>query len=399
MANLLEVVKAHLTPELIQQSAQALGEQENGISKALGGLAPVILAGLADKANDGNAFGNIFNMLSKFDGGILDNLGGLLNSGNLAQNDPKDLAGNLVGTLFGNKVPGILNAVAAFSGVKSSSVSSLLGVAGPLVMGLLGKKIHTDGLNVSGLANLLLSQKDSFLAVLPTGVGALLGLTGGGGARGGETVTAAAQGSGLKWLWPLLGLLALGLSFMYLARTCKQPTQPVVETPTVPKVDSAAIKAAEAAKRYARTLASGFEIKGNRDGIESKLIAFIEDASKPVDKTTWFSFDRLTFKTGSAEIEMDKSKEQLTNIYEIMKAFPKVKLKVGGYTDNVGNEAANLKLSLARARATVAALETMGVEKGRLSPEGYGSQHPVASNDTEEGRAQNRRIDVRVTAK
>jgi K(+)-stimulated pyrophosphate-energized sodium pump len=41
----------------------------------------------------------------------------------------------------------------------------------------------------------------------------------------------------------------------------------------------------------------------------------------------------------------------------------------------------------------------MGVEKGRLVPEGYGSQHPVATNDTEEGRAQNRRIAVRVTEK
>ena len=51
------------------------------------------------------------------------------------------------------------------------------------------------------------------------------------------------------------------------------------------------------------------------------------------------------------------------------------------------------------ARATVAALETMGVAKGRLSPDGYGSQHPVASNDTEAGRAQNSRIAVRVTEK
>ncbi len=148
-----------------------------------------------------------------------------------------------------------------------------------------------------------------------------------------------------------------------------------------------------------KKLASGFEIKGNQNGIENQLIAFIEDAARPVDKTTWFNFDRLTFNTGSAVIDMNKSREQLTNIYEILKAFPKVKLKVGGYTDNVGKEADNMKLSTDRAKATVAALEGMGIEKGRLTPEGYGSQHPVASNDTEEGRAQNRRIAVRVTQK
>ncbi|HNE28428.1 MAG TPA: OmpA family protein, partial [Saprospiraceae bacterium] len=139
-------------------------------------------------------------------------------------------------------------------------------------------------------------------------------------------------------------------------------------------------------------------LKGNPDGIEQSLIAFIE-GNNPVDKTTWFNFDRLTFRTGSAEIDMDKSRDQLTNIYQIMQAFPKLKLKVGGYTDNIGKEADNMKLSQARAEATVKALETMGVAKGRLAPEGYGSQHPVAPNDTEEGRAQNRRIAVRVMEK
>jgi len=118
-----------------------------------------------------------------------------------------------------------------------------------------------------------------------------------------------------------------------------------------------------------------------------------------VDKTTWFNFDRLSFKTGSAELDMDKSKEQLTNMTEILKAFPKVNLKVGGYTDNTGSEDANMKLSQQRAEAVVTALTGTGTDKARLEPEGYGSQHPVGDNATEEGRAQNRRIAVRVTAK
>lgn len=404
MSNLLDSLKEYATPELIGQAAQLLGENENGISKALGGLAPTILSGLLNKAGDAGAMGSIFSTLSKFDPSVLDNLGGLLGGGNLAHNDPKDAAGGFIGSLFGDKVPGILNALAGFAGVKSTSVSSLLGLAGPMVMGLLSKKIKSDGLNLSGLANLLLGQKSSILAALPAGVGSLLGfaeLGGGAGAtRGGGAVeNDHNQGGGMKWLWPLLAVLALGLGIMYFLKNCNKPAETMVKAPELPKVDSAAIKAAEAAKFYMKKLASGFELKGNANGIESQLIAFIEDAAKPVDKTTWFSFDRLTFKTGSAEVEMEKSKDQLTNIYQVMKAFPKVKLKVGGYTDNVGNEAANLKLSLARARATVAALETMGVEKGRLSPEGYGSQHPVASNDTEEGRAQNRRIAVRVMEK
>jgi outer membrane protein OmpA-like peptidoglycan-associated protein len=402
MSNLLDSIKSYVTPELLGQAAQLLGENEGGVSKAIGGLAPTLLAGLLNKTSDSNAMGSIFSTLSNFDAGVLDNLGGLIGGGNLAQNDPKDISGQLLGSLFGSKVPAITNAISAFAGIKSTSTSSLLGMVGPLVMGLLSKKINSGGLNVSGLANLLLGEKSSILGALPTGLGSVLGL-----ADMGTTSTPSGgnnqSSSGSSWLWPLLLLLGIGGGIMYYMKYCSKPAMPVVKAPEMPKIDSVALKAAEAAKLAAagfmKKLASGFEIKGNSDGIESQLIAFVEDAAKPVDKTTWFNFDRLTFRTGSAEIEMDKSREQLANIHEIMKAFPKLKLKVGGYTDNVGQEALNQKLSTARAKATVAALEEMGVEKGRLEPEGYGSKHPVASNDTEEGRAQNRRIAVRVTEK
>ena len=128
------------------------------------------------------------------------------------------------------------------------------------------------------------------------------------------------------------------------------------------------------------------------------MISFIEDASKPVDKTTWFNFDNMLFDTGKSTIKPE-SQVQVTNIAEILKAFPNVKLKIGGYTDNVGSEASNMKLSDARAKAVVAAVTALGIDASRLEGEGYGPQHPVASNDTEEGRAQNRRIAARVTAK
>jgi outer membrane protein OmpA-like peptidoglycan-associated protein len=74
-------------------------------------------------------------------------------------------------------------------------------------------------------------------------------------------------------------------------------------------------------------------------------------------------------------------------------------LKIGGYTDNAGDDAANLALSTDRARAVMGELINMGVAANRLEAEGYGEAHPVASNDTEEGRQQNRRVSVRVTKK
>ncbi|MCU0436439.1 MAG: OmpA family protein [Raineya sp.] len=133
-------------------------------------------------------------------------------------------------------------------------------------------------------------------------------------------------------------------------------------------------------------------------GIESKLLAFIKDNAKPVDKTTWFDFDRLLFETGSSKLKPE-SQEQLENIVKILKAYPNVEIKIGGYTDNVGNPANNLKLSQERADAVKAEMVKLGVTDTRVASEGYGDQFPVADNNTEEGRDKNRRVSVRVTKK
>lgn len=172
----------------------------------------------------------------------------------------------------------------------------------------------------------------------------------------------------------------------------------------VGKTASAATTLEEAAKQRAalfmRKLATGFDLKGNLAGVEEQLVVFIEDANKAVDKTTWFNFDRLNFTAGSTELDQAASKEQLENMAEILKAFPNVKLKIGGYTDNTGPAAANKKLSLGRAESVVAALKALGVAPDRLAAEGYGPEHPACpANDTDECKAQNRRIALRVAAK
>jgi K(+)-stimulated pyrophosphate-energized sodium pump len=147
-----------------------------------------------------------------------------------------------------------------------------------------------------------------------------------------------------------------------------------------------------------KALSSGVTLNIPENGIESNLLKFIEDKSKAVDKTTWFDFDRLTFETGKSSLKSE-SAEQLKNIAEILKAYPDVNVKVGGYTDNTGDANANLKLSGDRAAAVKTELVKLGIDDARVESEGYGVEHPIASNDTEEGRAANRRTSVRVTKK
>lgn len=167
-----------------------------------------------------------------------------------------------------------------------------------------------------------------------------------------------------------------------------------------PAAASAATAPASAAAAALTGLAlpGGTEIQVSASGIEKQLVGFITNAAQPIDKATWFEFDRLTFKTGSAELE-GASAAQVSNIAAILKAYPAVKLKIGGYTDNVGDSKKNMTLSSERAKAAMAAIVAQGVAADRLEAEGYGDTVPVADNTTEEGRAKNRRTAARVTAK
>ncbi len=147
-----------------------------------------------------------------------------------------------------------------------------------------------------------------------------------------------------------------------------------------------------------KALSSGVTLNIPENGIENNLLKFIEDKDAVINKTTWFDFDRLTFETGKSTLKPE-SEEQLKNISEILKAYPNVNVKLGGYTDNVGNANDNLQLSGERALMVKAELIKLGITDARLESEGYGQENPVSTNDTEEGRASNRRISIRVTKK
>ena len=208
-----------------------------------------------------------------------------------------------------------------------------------------------------------------------------------------------------SWWKVALPLLALGLLGYFLSdRTVEKPqvsalsiaqpaafstaepdvVQPVAPTPLGPFVE--------------RQLANSVRLKVPENGVESQLIAFIQDSSRPVDKDTGFTFDRLEFNTDSATLK-PSSEEQLRNIAEILKAYPQVRIKIGGYTDNVGDDVHNLTLSQNRAINTMNEIISLGIDRARLAAEGYGENLPVADNATEEGRQRNRRIDIRVTNK
>ena len=101
----------------------------------------------------------------------------------------------------------------------------------------------------------------------------------------------------------------------------------------------------------------------------------------------------INFDTGKSIIR-DESKPVIEQIVQMLTENPNLKIGVEGHTDNVGTPASNKTLSEARAKSVVSAIVGHGIAAERLSPSGYGQDKPIADNNTEEGRAQNRRVEL-----
>ncbi len=94
-----------------------------------------------------------------------------------------------------------------------------------------------------------------------------------------------------------------------------------------------------------------------------------------------------------------ESYPELDRLVEFLKKNPSIEIEVSGHTDNIGSYDYNLQLSYRRALAVVNYLVNKGIDRGRLIARGYGSSKPIATNDTPEGRARNRRVEVKIINK
>jgi OmpA-OmpF porin, OOP family len=426
--DLLGLVKDQLTGAIVGKISNYIGESSAATHSALGGAVPALLGGIMQQASTTQGAGNLLNLIKSggHDGKMLDGLGDMLES-NEHTASIGSIGTSLLDTIFGNKVSALTNVIAGISGLQQGSASSLLSMAAPILMGVIGKQVNSQGMGLSGLANMLMGQKDAVTKALPAGMGSVLDVDKLGDFLGSTKQTASNEineieentsESTRKWLpWVLLGALLLGA--LYYFKGCQNPVDKmgaaIDSTATLAKsaLDSTVSTVGAIADSTAGTVKAGVSALGDffkkklpngitldipQNGIENNLIKFIEDGGKAVDKTTWFNFDRILFDTGKFTLKAE-SQEQIKNIGEILKAFPSVTLKIGGYTDNTGDAKANMKLSQERANAVMAAIVKEGIDAKRLAAEGYGAEHPEATNDTEEGRAKNRRIAVRVTNK
>lgn len=208
----------------------------------------------------------------------------------------------------------------------------------------------------------------------------------------------------LGLLLPLLFLALLAAGVYYLFGTGTKNSEEhvaVAAEATHSAADSSRPVMMETTRESLKVkLINGTEIDAYKGGIEDKLVVFLNTDYKALGadslKNIWFDFDNLNFKTGSAELTAE-SEKQVDNMTAVLKAYPAVKLKIGGYTDKVGDEAVNKKLSGDRAKSVKAALDKAGVGAQIAGAEGYGSafaKHPADAPEPD--RVTDRRVSVSV---
>ena len=166
--NLVSAVMQFLTPDMIAKIASVLGLDRNVAQKAITGAIPALLAGLTDVVATPNGARQLTNTLTQQSASI-ESLTNLI--GGSGQNLLQETGSKMLSGLFGGgTLDTMAQTIGKFAGIGEGAAKSMLGMLGPVVLGTLGQQQRSAGLDASGLASLLTSQKDQIAAAIPSGL-------------------------------------------------------------------------------------------------------------------------------------------------------------------------------------------------------------------------------------
>jgi OmpA-OmpF porin, OOP family len=409
--SLIDSVMNLATPDLTSKIASSLGEPLDAVSSAVAGGLNSMLLGVLGKTADPSAMRSVFNLVTDpaNDGRVLDDPAALVGA---PEGAISSLGGQFLSNVFGTRGSDVNDVLSRTSGLRVGSISSLMQLTAPLLLGVLGKRARGDGLNAASFTRLFEDERDSIENAAPPGVAGALGLAEPVAAESyeGEAVyeegrveqpsrvyAPEEQTSGVRWLWP--ALVALAAIALFLGTRARHSVPAPVADTTTARSRAAAGEVAELSSGIVQLrLPNDNVLSVPASSAEAKLVAFLNDSTRSPDDTSWIVLDRVHFESSSAKIDPD-AEAQAKNISDILKAYPHAVAKIGGYTDSTGSDAANLRLSRSRAESARASVEHNGLAATRVTADGFGSKDPVAPNSTDDGKAQNRRVALLVISK
>jgi OmpA-OmpF porin, OOP family len=396
MTAILDQVRAVVNPDIVRIVGGLIGQNATTTGAGLAAAIPTILSGMVTTASTPAGAQWVRTMIDEggYGAGTLDQALGMLGGGKATQTLMTS-GRHLLTSLFGGKQDDVTAVVARSAQLSGSSARSLMTIAAPIVMGVLGREVTTRRLDATGIMTFLGAQGASIASVTPPAVAKLIGLR-----TPSAPATAAAARSKREeleavagnrrgfpaWLLPALAVLA-GLALVF---AMHPPWSRDVMT-----VQRTGAPSALPQQVNTLTLPTGEHVDVKSGSFLQALNAFLANGGGATVSRR-FMFDDLTFEPGSAMLT-PASTETIEALGRTLKAYPAVRVSLEGFTDSTGDPAANQQLSLARARTIKARLIETGVAADRIEAAGFGSDRPVASNESEEGRARNRRTEVVVT--
>ena len=392
--NLLEILEKIFGGNFAALASRFLGEPESNTKSAITSMLPALLGAVVQKGSTPGGASALMNTLnsSQVDANLPGKIGELFATG--GGNQLVNAGSGILSSLLGGNVNSLTGALSSMSGLSGKSATSLIAMAAPLIMGVLKKVVGEQGLNANGLMSLLGNQTRTLQNAIDPRLSQAMGLSLPSVARA-PTAAVDTASSGANKALPWLILIPLALLGFWLLRNCsaeKARRAAEERRSAMVATTTGAARSGVAALRSI-SLPNGTTITATQGGFIDSLVTFL-NGNAPAGQS--FAFDAVTFESDSATLAA-ASNEQLGRLAAVLKAYPTVVIAVEGHTDNSGDPASNKKLSEDRAAAVKDAIVGMGVPAERVTSTGWGAEKPIASNDTEEGKLKNRRVEISIT--
>lgn len=420
--NLVEMAKGYLSPEVVKNGASFLGETPEATSRGLNAAIPAVLGGFVKSAMHDPSGASISRILGEgqSEGASVEELS-TFSAGGSRTDAILGKGHGMLTSLFGEKLSGAVDWLAGSAGVSRMSAGKILSLAAPLVGAVVGREARANKLGPSGVASMLADQKGAVGSAL--GVGGLTSLFGGVGGwldeiratahsrveqistRARTAASPEALRRGGRNNLPLLLLAALAVLAFLLWFGRRKPNVstsdvrrevPRAELPPAPTQAPARPTAAELPTAGPPAQPAVPAIGGGPTAATNELEAFFADNGESVPKR--IDLQGLKFDHDSARLS-DEGNKMLDSVAATLKAHPTSKMRIEGFTDDTGSAAHNQILSSRRAIAVRDSLVGHGVDASRITTAGYGSANPLQPNETEQGRAANRRIELVMTGR